>query len=131
MSTSLLSHQLPLPETLNRQTPVLLCELAFYSRVSQTASGASLPPGSLTRSLHSLSTSLSLFLSLCLAFTSPHPVSPPLPPRQPLVLLLAIVISLSFPLPLQLHLPNSSFFHPRFNSHFSISFLSGSNNLIF
>lgn len=32
-STALLSHQLPLPETLNRQTPVLLCELAFYSRV--------------------------------------------------------------------------------------------------
>ena len=34
MSTSLLSRQFPLPETLNRQTPVLLCELAFYSRVS-------------------------------------------------------------------------------------------------
>lgn len=41
MLTSLLSHQLPLPETLNHQTPVLLCELAFYSRASQTCSGAS------------------------------------------------------------------------------------------
>lgn len=36
MSTSLLSHQLALPETLNHQTPVLLCELAFYSRAPQT-----------------------------------------------------------------------------------------------
>lgn len=33
-STSLLSHQFPLPETLNHQTPVLLCELAFCSRAA-------------------------------------------------------------------------------------------------
>lgn len=38
MSTSLLFHQFPQPETLNQQTPVLLCELAFYSRAFLTQS---------------------------------------------------------------------------------------------
>lgn len=36
MVTSLLSHQLPLPETLHQQTPVLLFELAFCSKAPQT-----------------------------------------------------------------------------------------------
>lgn len=71
-STSLLSHQLPLPETLNHQTPVLLCELAFCSRIALEQH----PPLTLTFAL-----SLSLWL---------HILSPP--SRLPLFLFLAIVI---------------------------------------
>lgn len=71
-STSLLSHQLPLPETLNRQTPVLLCELAFYSRASQTCSGASRSL-SLTQLSHLLSLSLSASL---LHFVTPSKAAP-------------------------------------------------------
>lgn len=75
MSTSLLSRQFPLPETLNRQTPVLLCELAFSSRVSQTCTGAS--PLALTQPSH-FGLSHSLFFPLPPSLL--HVVTPSFPP---------------------------------------------------
>lgn len=95
-STSLLSHQLSLPETLNRQTPVLLCELAFYSRASQTCSGAS-------RSL-SLSSLIWFFfpsLSLSLLPFFRHPFK-----AAPLPFTCYCHVSRSPLLSLQLHLTN-------------------------
>lgn len=96
MSTSPLSHQFLLPETLNHQTPVLLCELAFYSRVSQTCSGAS--PLALTQPSHLVSHSL--FLSPSFPFTCRRPFSPSLfltltVPLYSLLLYLALPFFLS------------------------------------
>lgn len=81
MSTSLLSHQFPLPETLNHQAPVPLCELAFYSRVSQTRSGPS--------------RTLICFVSPSLCFPLLHVVTPAQPsPTLLSFFALANVISL-------------------------------------